>query len=76
MSQIEDPFFLKPRSIEEVADWFGCQRRFLVDEIHAGRLRGRKVSPKLIRIQPADLREWLDKAATTEKASTIEKVNA
>ena len=57
-------FLDKPRSIDEVAEFLGCTRRFLASEIAAGRLRARRLSARLIRIMPEDLRHWLDAAAT------------
>ena len=61
-----NPFLSRPRSIAEVAEYMDCTAWFIQQEIALGKLRARKLSPKLVRILPADLREWLDRADTTK----------
>jgi excisionase family DNA binding protein len=67
LSDYEDPFFLKPRSVEEIAEWLGATPSFVYREIVRGKLRGLKFTPKSIRIMPEDIRDWLEHAATKPK---------
>jgi excisionase family DNA binding protein len=66
-SDYEDPFFSKPRSIEEIADYLGATRTFVYREVVRGKLRGLKFTQKLIRVMPGDLRDWIEQAATQPK---------
>jgi len=63
---MNNEFFTRPRTIDEVAGFLGCTRRFVASEIAAGRLRARRLSARLIRIMPGDLRSWLDQASTLQ----------
>ena len=66
-SDYEDPFFSKPRSIEEIADYLGATRTFVYREVVRGKLRGLKFTQKLIRVMPGDLRDWIEQVATQPK---------
>jgi excisionase family DNA binding protein len=66
-SDYEDPFFLKPRSVEEIAKRLGASQAFVYREVVRGRLRGLKFTPKTIRVLPSDLRQWIEQAATKRK---------
>jgi hypothetical protein len=61
----KDSFLNRPRTKAELCDWLGCTPRFLEREISHGHLRVRKLSSRLIRILPADIQAWLDRASTT-----------
>ena len=56
----------KPMSLEELADWLGVSRRFVEVQVEKGRLRVRRISPRLVRILPGDVAKWLDNAAPSE----------
>jgi excisionase family DNA binding protein len=56
----------KPQSPDELAQWFGCSRRFIEGEVAAGRLRARKISPRLVRFMPSDIAAWLARSSTME----------
>ena len=75
MTQFEETLFSKAQSPESVATYLGCSQRFVLDEIRAGRLLGRKLGHNLIRIMPSDLRAWLDRAAM-QSAKRQEEVAA
>jgi hypothetical protein len=60
----KDPFLSRPRTKAEVCEWLNFTPRFLESEISHGRLRVRRLSARLIRIMPADIISWLDKAAS------------
>jgi hypothetical protein len=56
----------RPMSITELASWIGCSRRFLEVQVERGKLRIRRISPRLVRVMPGDVARWLDQAATEE----------
>ena len=56
-------FFDRPRSADEVAEYLGSSRNFVIAQIHSKKLRAIMVGGRFIRILPADLRAWLDKNA-------------
>jgi hypothetical protein len=68
--QVHEQFFARPHSIGEVCGWIDCTRQYLNKEIRDGKLRVRKLSPKLVRIMPADLLQWLDRAASPPLPNT------
>jgi predicted DNA-binding transcriptional regulator AlpA len=73
----EDEFFAKPRSRDELAEWTGCTRKFLESEVKAGRLRARRLSCRLIRFLPDDIRDWMDQSCTVylpRQAQNLEHV--
>jgi excisionase family DNA binding protein len=47
-------------TIKQLCEWLGVSRRFVEKEIESGRLRVRRLSRRMIRIMPADLKAWLD----------------
>ena len=49
---------------EVIADRLGVGRRFVEKEIESGRLRVRRLSRRMIRIMPADIKDWMDKGNT------------
>jgi excisionase family DNA binding protein len=51
-------------TVEEIAELIRATPRFVYSEIDAGRLVARKLSSRLIRVMPTDLKRWLDAAAT------------
>lgn len=54
----------RPLSIAELCQWASVSRRFVELEIERGNLPVRKLSNRLIRILPGDVRVWLDRAST------------
>ena len=66
-----DPFFEKPHSILEVAEYLGTTKVWVERQILLGRLRARKLSTRLVRILPEDLREWFERCATTPRKRAI-----
>ena len=57
-----DPFLSKPRSVQEVAEYLGSTEKFIWNQIWRGHLRVHRFSPKLLRIMPADLKDWIQRA--------------
>jgi hypothetical protein len=49
----------RPLTANELAEWFGCTRRFLELEVNAGRLRKTTFGRNRIRFLPSDIRAWL-----------------
>jgi excisionase family DNA binding protein len=56
----------RPMTMAGLAEWLDVSRRYLEGEVNSGRLRVRKLSPRLVRILPSDVAKWLAQAATTE----------
>jgi excisionase family DNA binding protein len=52
-------FFQKPRSIQEVADYFDVSLRFLTAEISRGNLAAVRLSHSVVRITPEAIRAWM-----------------
>jgi excisionase family DNA binding protein len=57
----------RPSSVAEVAQLLNCNPRFIADEIRAGRLKAKRLSRKLIRIDPNDFQKWYDRENLTTK---------
>jgi hypothetical protein len=64
VKQMNEQFFFRPHSVEEVAVYIDATPKFIRHEIAEGRLIARRLSPRLIRILPGDLQRWLDEAST------------
>jgi excisionase family DNA binding protein len=62
----DQEFFDRPRSPEELAAFLDVTQKFVYEQIKKGRLRARKLSGRMIRIMPSDLKRWLDQASTVE----------
>jgi excisionase family DNA binding protein len=75
MQHLPESFFDRPRSPEEVATFFGCDEKFIYKEIREGRLQGRKLSGRMIRLMPEDIRAWLDQASTLQTEPVRREVN-
>jgi excisionase family DNA binding protein len=60
----DDVIFERPRSIEEIARYLGSTEKFIRTKIDRGELKARRLSPRLIRVMPGDLRRWLEASAT------------
>jgi excisionase family DNA binding protein len=67
LSMAKDPFFSRARSIREIAAYIDSSEEFVEEKIHAGELRARKLSPRFIRVLPADLLAWLERGSTTDE---------
>jgi hypothetical protein len=70
----------KPLSIEQLCEWAGVCRRFVEKEIACGKLKVRRLSPRLIRIMPADIEAWMNgdgarKEDQVEAAATSDEKN-
>ena len=59
-----EKIFTRASTLEEVAEYVGCTIRFLYEEIKSGLLNARRISSGMIRIEPADLRKWLEQSQT------------
>jgi hypothetical protein len=55
-----------PLSPEGLATWLRVSRRFLEVEVEKGKLRARRISPRLIRFLPGDVAQWLEAAASMQ----------
>jgi hypothetical protein len=57
-------FYSRPRSPEDLAKFLGCTARFIRNEVLSGRLKACRLSSRLIRLLPGDIKEWLEKTST------------
>ena len=51
-------------TMRQAADYVSCTRRYLENQIRAGRLRALKPTGKLVRIRAKDLEAFLESGAT------------
>jgi excisionase family DNA binding protein len=54
----------RPVSVEWLAEYMGCTPRFLRNEIRDGHLKARRLSARMFRLLPSDVKEWLDRSST------------
>jgi hypothetical protein len=69
----EIEFFTRPRSIPELAAYLDVTPRFISAEISRGNLRSIQLSNNLVRLEPRDIRAWLDGKASTQRKETKKK---
>ena len=46
---------VRPMTLDELAEWLDVSRRFLEGQVGSGRLRVRRISPRCVRVLPADI---------------------
>ena len=63
-------FYEQPRTLEEVAQYFGLSSRFIRQQVYDGHLRALKLSHTVVRIRPEDIREWEERAKTTKETKS------
>jgi excisionase family DNA binding protein len=49
-----------PTSVDGIARRLECSPRFVWDQIRKGHLKARRLSARLVRIDPADFQAWYD----------------
>jgi hypothetical protein len=67
---LNDPFFQKPRSPEEIAEWINFPERSVWKAIKSGDLHAVKLSKKCVRCFPEDIIRWFENKATKSKPGT------
>jgi predicted DNA-binding transcriptional regulator AlpA len=68
---MDDSFFWRARSIQELSAFMGCTDRFIHSEIDRGHLKARKIGGKFVRLLPSDIREWLDSGISKPKEQKV-----
>jgi excisionase family DNA binding protein len=76
-----DRFLETTHSVPEIADYLQTSRVYIERQILAGNLRARKLSYKVVRILPEDLRDWLERCAvqpknTDSRVAAVQEANA